>query len=234
MTRFSTLTLALVASVAMANVTYAQEKNFDQPYIGLKAELGFGGVDTTPDGANVSFTSGLSPSFGLAGQYVYPLHEFFALGGMLGVTSWRSSANGDGGRNLNFDLAVMPIGKYAVLENLELYASIPLGLSLDFLNEVDTRNGLFATWLLPFGGTKIEAGGSLGFMLSVLVGARYALSNSMGLLAELGYEHHAVTHGVESSVWLTTPNGTAQVGQPRKYDFSVTWDQFVIHLGAYF
>ena len=84
MTRFSTLTLALAASVAIANTANAQDRNFDQPYIGVKAALGFGGVDTTPEGSNVSYASGLSPSFGLAGQYVYPLHEYFALGGMSG------------------------------------------------------------------------------------------------------------------------------------------------------
>lgn len=231
MTRFSTLALALVAITSVAN---AQEKNFDQPYIGVKAKLGFGGVDMTPEDSNVSFTSGLSPSFGLAGQYVYPLHEFFAVGGMLGITSWRSSEGGDGGRNLNFDLAVLPVGKYAVLENLELYLTLPLGLTLDFLNEVDSRNGLFSPLLGGGGGTKIEGGGSVGFMISLLVGARYALSHSMGLLAELGWEHHAVTHGIEASIELATMNGTVTVGTPRKVDYSVVWDQFVIHLGAYF
>jgi hypothetical protein len=238
MTRFSTLTLALVASAAMANVTYAQEKNFDQPYIGLKAELGFGGVDTTLPSGLGTFSSGMSPSFGLAGQYVYPLHEYFALGGLLGVTSWRSSENGEGGRNLDFDLALMPIGKYAVLNNLELYVGLPIGLTLDFLNEADgnvlaSPNLLFSR-LVGAGGTTLNGGGTFGFMISVVAGARYALSESMGLLAELGYEHHAVTHGIDVDIVLPLPGGSSSTTRLGTSNVGVSWDQFVIHLGAYF
>lgn len=236
--RFFAVTLTLLTSLSSAGLCRAQENhNFDKPYTGVKASLGFGSLSTSTEVGNVTVTPddccSLSPSFGLAGQYVYPIIPFFAVGGMLGVTSWRSSAEGDGGRNLNLDLAVVPIGKYAVLDDLELFVSLPIGLTLNFLNEDASNSQLFIPLLRTGGGTNVDAGAALGFMLEITAGARYALSESFGLTGELGYSLHTVSHTVEVATVITSPAGSF-TSSTFERDTSVSWSQFIIRLGAYF
>jgi len=92
---------------------------------------------------------------------------------------------------------------------------VPVGLSLDFLNGVTaSAAGVNAS-------TKDTA---LGFNLAVMAGARFALSKSVGLLAEIGYSMHAVSHDVKA----TTPIGdlTASV--------DYTLEQLALNVGVFF
>ena len=91
---------------------------------------------------------------------------------MFGLQSWRSTSDGDGGRNLVFDLAVLPQGKYVILPNqLEINLGVPLGLALDMWNEVDVNN----TWVRfasgAAAGGAIEGDTAVGFVLGLMLGA---------------------------------------------------------------
>jgi len=232
-------TLALlVAALAVAltgpSRAHAQRATaLDEPYIAAKLTLGFGGSATTTYESRVGrieADQSLEASFGLAGQYLYPLHQYFSVGGLLGFQSWRSTADGDGGRNLVFDLAVLPQGKYELIANLlELNVTLPIGLALNMLNEVDARSGLFSNATGAAAGGTIEGGTALGFVIGFLVGARYQLVEDVGLLAELGYLYRTVGHTVTASA-----SGGGIVTVETDIDVNVSWGQFALNLGAYF
>lgn len=228
--------VATLLPLSLAHSARAQQHTkLDDPYIAAKLQLGLGGsVDSTvtSNDRSVSQSSDLSVSFGLAGQYVYPLHPYFALGGALGFLSWRSSSGGssDGGRNFLFDLAVVPQGKYALLDNLELYVSVPVGLGLDFLNEVNSRNTIFLPAIGAAAGSQVEGNTALGFVIGVLLGARFQVMPSFGLLAELGYMYRTFGHTVKTSVG----SGSGLVSVSGETDVSVSFGQFALNLGAYF
>lgn len=229
-----TLALLLTAlTVSLTGPSRAHADSLDEPYIAAKLTLGFGGDATTTYEGNlgrVERDQSLQASFGLAGQYLYPLHEYFSVGGLLGFQSWRSTADGDGGRNLVFDLAVLPQGKFELIKNeLELNVTLPIGLALDMLNEVNARSALFATATGAAAGGQIDGGTALGFVIGFLVGARYQLVEDVGLLAELGYLYRTVGHTITASA-----SGGGIVSVETDADVNVSWGQFALNLGAYF
>ncbi|HET8935932.1 MAG TPA: hypothetical protein VFN67_20935 [Polyangiales bacterium] len=219
---------ALVAPISSAS---AQQTALIDPYFAAKLTLGIGGSATS------SFESGsrtysedtsLQVSVGVAGQYLYPLHEYFSLGGMLGIQTWRSTGEGDGGRNVVFDLAVLPQGKYVLIPNqLEVNVTIPIGLALDMLNEIDAMNSLGRAAGGAAGGT-IEGNTALGLVVGGLVGARYQVLDSFGLLLELGYLFHTVGHTITASA------GGNVVNVSQEADVTISWGQFALNVGAYF
>lgn len=230
-----TLALVLAALALGPARTHAQLAGaLDDPYIAAKLTLGFGGeVTASSDGDNGSTTvsrdQDLGVSFGIAGQYIHPLHSYFAIGGLFGLQSWRSTADGEGGRNLVFDLAVLPQGKFELIANeLELNISVPIGLVLSSWNELDARSQLVLPALSATAGGSFEGNTALGFVFGVLVGARYQLLDSVGLMAELGYIYRTVGHTVTASA------GGNVVSFSRELDVSLGWGQFALNLGAYF
>ena len=229
--------VAALLPLSLAHSVHAQQRHpLDEPHIAAKLQLGLGGsVDYTVsgNGGSVTRNSDLGVSFGVAGEYVYPLHRYFALGGQLGFLTWQSSAGSDseGGRNFLFDLAVVPKGKYAMLDDtLELYLGLPIGVGLDVLNEVNARNTLVLPAIGGAAGSEVEGGAALGFVIGLLAGARYQLTDSVGLLAELGYMYRTFGHSVTSSVGA----GSGLVSLSRDTDVSVSFGQFALNLGAYF
>ena len=238
MTSKTAYTLAVLLAAFAASMTgpthvHAQRAGtLDDPYIAAKLTLGFGGsATTTYEGrlGRVEADRSLKPSFGLAGQYLYPLHDYFSVGGMLGFQSWRSNSDGDGGRNLVFDLAVLPQGKFELIENLlELNVTIPIGLALNMWNEVDVRNQLALPAIGAAAGGSIDGGTALGFVFGFLFGVRYQLIEEVGLLAELGYTYRTIGHTITSSA------GGGVVTVETEADVSLGWGQFALNLGAYF
>ena len=224
---------ALTVSLSGPSHVQAQRASaLDDPYIAAKLTLGFGGEATaSAEGplGTASVSRSLGASFGIAGQYVYPLHQYFALGGLFGLQSWRSTADGDGGRNLVFDLAVLPQGKYELIANLlELNVTVPIGLALNAWNELDARSQLVLPRLAAAPGGSFEGGTALGFVFGFLVGARYQLLDNVGLLAELGYIYRTIGHTVTASA------GGNVVTVESDFDVSLGWGQFALNLGAYF
>jgi hypothetical protein len=225
-----TLFLCAFASPSLAEPSHA----FDDNYVAAKLMLGFGGSSSaskTVLGTEVEGDSDLGVSFGVAGQYMVPLHEYFALGGMLGITSWRSSAGADAGgsRNLVFDLAVVPEGKYAIMDKLELYATLPIGLAWDFLNEVNVRSAQYLPLLGLNAGSELDGGSALGFMIGFFVGARFLVTDSIGVFGELGYTHRSVSHTLEASSRIGMVSTTDEIP-----DVSLSFGQFALNLGVTF
>jgi hypothetical protein len=233
-----TLALLLTAlAIPLADPARADAQRagtLDEPYIAAKLTLGFGGSATMswdpPLVAEQSASQNVGVAFGLAGQYLYPLHDYFSIGGLLGVQSWRSTGDGDGGRNLVFDLAVLPQGKYELIQNeLELNVTVPIGLALNSLNEYDARNGWLSRATNNNAGATFEGDTAFGFVIGFLVGTRYQLAESVGLLAELGYIYRSISH--ELTPTLTAGNSTTAFNS---IPVNVSWGQFALNLGAYF
>jgi hypothetical protein len=229
------LALALVVLLGSVGGASAQmrDRYLDDPYIAAKLTLGFGGSATmSTERGNVTYeaSQSLGASFGLAGQYLYPLHPYFSIGGLFGFQSWRTTGDGDGGRNLVFDLAVLPQGRYVLLPGrLELNATLPIGLALDMLNEYDSRNAFLARATGAVASGMLEGNTAVGLVVGFLLGARYQLLESVGLLAEMGYIFRTVGHTLTPSVAV---DGLARIDE--SVDIGVSWGQFVMSFGAYF
>jgi hypothetical protein len=236
--RCSIIMVAAVAGTLLSAPVRAQDSaTLDHNYFGLKLTLGVGGTRTVQSGSvsvgalnvNVSDTvkrkDNLLVSYGAAGQYMIPLHRFFALGGLVGIMSWKSSsASSDASRNLGFDLAVVPQGKLPISNELELYLSLPVGLTLDLWNEVQSSNSVGT-----LASVQVKSNAAVGFTISLLAGARYALSERIGLFSELGFTHRQFSHELSltaSAVGFSLP--------AVKTNADVTLDQFAWNIGMFF
>jgi len=205
------------------------EAAFDDRYAVVKLMLGLDGRVGTDPHAPGSDSYRLNTSFGAAAEYNVPLHDFFSIGALLSVTSWRSSPGGDASasRNLDFDLALVPRGRFVVSSALEFYVAIPIGLALDFLNELNVSSML----ALPFIGNFVvglDGGNALGFMIAAVVGARIALTSGFGLIAELGYVHHSFTHSVTTNFELIG------LASSVKADLGLSLGELALNVGVFF
>jgi len=234
MTKVTCLLACALVCASIPDVVRADSRaDLDDAYFGAKLTLGIGGsVESSAQVGNVDIKgeSDLDVTIGVAGQYIVPLHRFFALGGLVGLSSWRSSQGGDadGGRNWVFDLALVPEGRFVATDSLELYVGMPLGLSLDVLNEINRSNRLFSPGLGELGAVSLDGGSALGFMIAGLFGARYRITGSFGLFAEFGYTYRTFSHSVEATV------GVAGLETRSSRDVSVSFGQFALNLGAFF
>jgi hypothetical protein len=93
-----TLALFLIALLIPVSNAHAQSRGpLDDPYWAAKLTFGFGGSATSSfeaNGTTFSADRSLEVSFGAAGQYLHPLHQYFSLGGLFGIQTWRSTADG--------------------------------------------------------------------------------------------------------------------------------------------
>jgi len=179
----------------------AQEvRSQDDPYVAIKLALGVGGstgLETSAAGLTVSGKDDLEPSIGLAGAYMHPLHRYFVLGGQLGFLSWQTQSGDNANLNRNWllDLTLVPAGRLPLTDDIELSLGIPVGLAVDFWGDDRISAGV--------GGINVVAGDvgtGLGFTIGVMLGARFALSKSIGLVVELGYVAHDFSHTVDTTV----------------------------------
>jgi hypothetical protein len=210
--RFVSIALSTVCAALLSSTALAQNlENDTDGYFAGKLLLGFGG-DAELD---IEDLGGFDPetdmelSYGLGIAYMHPLHENFVLGGQLGIASWTTDAfeDADLDRNSWIDISLVPQVRIAVTEIVELYASLPLGITFDFIGEDD------------FAGAEIGTG--FGFNFALMFGARVALDDDWGLLGELGYALHNFTHGTEI------------LGQEGP-DLEISAGQLQLNLGAYF
>jgi hypothetical protein len=231
------LLAALTVPLVGPSSAHAQTRGaLEDPYLAAKLTLGFGGSATsTLEGrvATVEYSRSLQVSVGAAAQYLYPLHDYFSVGGLFGIQTWRSTAEGGGGRNVVFDLAVLPQGKYELIKDeLELNVTVPVGLALDILNQVDAR-GMVFSGATGSAGNELEGNTAVGFVVGFLVGARYQLVEDVGLLVELGYLYRTVGHTLTASGSASNGNG-GLFAVEGSVDTNVSWGQFALNLGAYF
>jgi opacity protein-like surface antigen len=204
----------IVAAIAVcvSSSALAQDvRNERDGYIAAKLLLGFGGeAELEVDGlGGFEGEDDMETGYGLGVAYMHPLHDYFALGGQLAFFAWTTDAmeDGDFDRSTLLDLDIVPQGKVAVADNIELYASLPLGLTLDFFGEDDIAGA--------------EIGSGFGFNLGLLFGVRVALNDDFGLLGELGYVYHSFSH----------PTDTLVGDGP---DLEVSMGQLAVNVGGYF
>jgi hypothetical protein len=204
--------LIFLCALALSSTALAQDlENSDDGYLAPKLVLGFGGeVEIDPEGPG-SVDDDLELTYGLGAAYMAPLHQYFALGGQLIVASWQNEAGEefDVDRSSYVDVSVVPQLKFPVSDSVELYASIPVGLTFNFLGEDE----------------DVDAGTGVGFNLALMLGARFAIGESWGLLGEIGYAYHSFTHTVEVEV---------PVAGAVESDVDVSLGQIGLNLGVWF
>jgi hypothetical protein len=235
------LSLGFVGVIALWGVTATCVRADDlaDPYLGVELMLGFAGdMDVGTDAVNVGGIGGVnvsaegstdfSPEVGIGGGviYMHPLMQYFALGGRLAVQSWRSNSDTSTGRNVAFELAAVPQLRLPLTAACELYLSVPVGITLDLLNEFDQSASVSVAGVTA--GGSIEADAGVGWNVAGLFGVRFAVSSGFGLFAELGYAFHQASHDVRVQAGLT---GAEAEGSAK---FDVTWSQLALDLGAYF
>ena len=221
------LLIVVVVLAALSTPTRTQAQSTDDSFVDVRLMFGLGGgVDREFEGPSVSVADepDLELTFGAGGAYMVRLHDHFALGGLLALQSWQSEAgdNADQDRNWMFDLSAVPQGIYGVAPNLDIYLSIPMGLTLDILGEE-----IEGTIQIPFQSVTWERSSlALGFNVGFLLGARFGLGG-VGLLAELGYVAHIFSHGAEAST-----SGVVQTTYEADWNFDL--GQFALNLGVFF
>jgi len=212
--RFAAIT---AIAICVSSSALAQDlKNEDDGHFAAKLMLGFGGEAEVEvdDIAGFEFDAGgqtdMEMTYGVGLSYMHPLHEYFALGGQLALLSWTTDGleDTDADRSSMIDLSLVPQLKYAVMDNLELYASLPLGLTFGFFGEDEILT--------------LDVGGGFGFNAALMLGARVALSDGFGLLGELGYAYHAVTYPVEEQL------------SGADADLDISMGQLALNLGVWF
>jgi hypothetical protein len=139
----------------------------------------------------------LKPTVGLHGGVDYVLMDYFALGGELRLSWWKPDDNiavgEDPDRSLFVDIDIKPRGFYAFSRfPLEVYGTLPLGLSIASLND------------------DIPMDGGVGFNLGFGGGATYFLTSRFGLNMELLGVWHWFDGELELGD-LDTDNRTAQM-----------------------
>jgi hypothetical protein len=223
------LTLALWANPLRAR---AEDKPLDANYLAAKVTLGFGGSGSlksdslsfggiTAMGNGTKSSDDLELSYGLAAQYMAPLHDYFVLGGLLGITSWQTKAGSDNNasRNLALDLAAVPEGRYAFTKTFELYLAVPIGITFDWFNQVESTTSVAGTPV-----ASLSANTAVGFMFSALLGARLLLLSNFGVFTEVGYIHRQFSHQITGSAF----------GVSGKANADISTGQFAWNIGAFF
>lgn len=206
--------LFLICALTVSSSALAQNiENDTHAYLAGKLLLGFGGdAELEADdlgGLDPDTETDMELSYGLGFAYMHPLHENFVLGGQLGLASWTTDLfeDFDLDRSMWIDLSVVPQGRIAVTKIIELYASLPLGLTFDFFGEDDFAGG--------------EVGTGVGFNFALMFGVRVAIDEDWGMLGELGYALHSFSH----------PTEVLGMDGP---DFDVSAGQLQLNVGAYY
>jgi hypothetical protein len=202
----------------MSGTAAAQEpRSRDKPYFAPELILGVGG-SADVNGANFSVNNDLEPSFGIGVKYMHPLHRYFVLGGQLSVLWWNTQGLADlnQDRSLLLDLALVPQGRLPVTDDIELTLGLPIGVSFDFWG-----GDRIAIGPIMFS-TDVSTG--IGFNLALMFGARFALSEDIGLTTELGYAMHSVSHSFEVMAAGVGPSA----------DFDISLGQPVLQVGVSF
>lgn len=208
------LALGLGSSISAVAQEYNEaEESFSNPELGDVApsrptsipgpltvyggvRIGAGGEADYDQGASDE----LIATLGLQAGADYVIMDYFALGGELRLASFNTDINDDfgNGRSILFDFVVRPRGRYAFSGMpLELFATLPLGLTIPSIND---------DW---------NAEGNAGFTLGFGSGANYFLTDRIGLGAELLYLAH----------WISWDSNVVS-GTVTNTDISVVLGQF--------
>lgn len=218
--------LAAASALCAAGHARAQERSLQAPYFAAKLITGVGGAVETA-GPIAARTDDLEPSWGAGLQYMARLHRHFAVGALLSFQSWQSDrgSRADRDRNLAIDGAVVPAGVLPINRDFELYAAAGLALGMDVIG--DLAVALEVSGIDPDPGMAMEIDEAFGFVLLPVLGARLAVSQDVGVLAEVGYslrwyEHELIVRD-ERNLELA-----------RVIPFDVSFGQLTLSLGVFF
>jgi hypothetical protein len=190
--------------------------------VALKAGVHFGGVrDSDSDRqvelgrARLSNSSALLPGFRLALHGMFAPHDHFALGAQLGLVSWQSvlANNLEARRSWYIDLTLAPEGRLLVERDFTLYVVPSFGVVYAAWAEVST---------VPNDTVDTRADPGWGIAYGASIGARLALDEAYGLLAEAGATFHSFQATVHADALALS------------VDAEVTTWQFAVLTGMYF
>jgi hypothetical protein len=216
-----TLSTTLSTRVAAQEDEDDRKRGFELPYFAPKLMLTAAGEGETDFGTiagvgTPTLSDDLEAGYGVGLAYMHPLLGLLALGGQISVLSWtsESAADADLDRNLLLDFSFVPQVNLDIAI-VEVYASLPIGFTLDFVG--DDRS-------FSAGAASASVGTGTGYHIGLMLGARVALSRTFGLLGEIGYVAHSFSHEVEAMVLGVTASNDV--------DFSM--GQGALNLGVYF
>lgn len=161
-------------------------------------------------------------------DYLFAAYRHLALGPLLGLHSWRSETGEALGEatSLGFDVGLIVQPRLPLGPRFELYLSIPLSLTLSILNEYKAWTEL--QYLNKGNAERVDP--AYGWGIGAVLGARYALTSSVGVLLELGWQRYAVTHDVQFRS-TDTPDDT---GSGATLGLELATSQFRVNAGVYF
>lgn len=174
--------------------------------IGAAFGFGFGGeADFSGD---VNFADDdMLVTYAFTGLGVYRIHKYFAVGGLTRLTIWNTdnADDADIGSSLGWDIDVLPRGQFPINDRIELYAEMPIGLTVDFAND---------EWGDSFG-ADVDTG--IGWNIGILTGAIFHFGR-FGVFGELGWIYHSFSHELS----------------PGNVDVDISFGQFALQGGAVF
>lgn len=245
------LTTAVVLAIGLLSSSKGSaqsEPRLPPQYLAIKLGLSLGGSahihsdptrlreDADDPGVELSEfdrSNGLKSASPLAEvDYLFGAHPYFALGPLLGFHSWHSSAASSIGEGTSFgvDFGVILQPRLPISSSFELYVSVPISLTLSFLNEYKIWTELQHFQGAMMQGTAEEVDPAYGYGIGVLIGARYAITSGLGVLLEFGWQRYAFTHDVQFRVSTNIDS----MGSGEAIDLSVATSQFRLNAGIFF
>ncbi len=147
----------------------------------LGFHLGFGG-DVEANSAE----TGLDPTIGFNLRVDIPVADYLLLGPLFQFGAWRPDVSGPTpSRSYYFDIDLFVRGRIPIEADpvaFQLWAGIPIGLTLSFLGEETGRN------LEGFG---------LGWNIGILFGGAVHFTKKFGMFAEIGWLQHKMSHELD-------------------------------------
>lgn len=193
---------ALFLLVLAPSIASAQPESVGHLRFAGYLALGLAGeAEYAVDASSIDLDLDPTVGFGVRGEY--PVHEYFAIGGLFELLTFEpeDTVFFDSEREAVFDIDLWLKGRYTIAIQsdlaLELYAGLPFGLALAVLNDPD--------------GTGDET--YAGYNIGILAGAMLLFGDHFGGFFELGWRHHGVFH------------------EENNTDFSVNTHQLGMHFG---
>jgi hypothetical protein len=130
--------------------------------------------------------TGLDPTIGFNLRVDIPVADYLLLGPLFQFGAWRPDVSGPTpSRSYYFDIDLFVRGRIPIEADpvaFQLWAGIPIGLTLSFLGEETGRN------LEGFG---------LGWNIGILFGGAVHFTKKFGMFAEIGWLQHKMSHELD-------------------------------------
>ena len=222
------LSIGLIGAGSLSGGT-AQAQPTDTSFMDARLTLGLSGereYEVSTQNVTTISKSDLELTIGGGFTYVYKLIRYVGLGGQVGLLSWQSEAGdaADADRSILLDFSAVAQGILPVVDSVEVYVSVPLGLTLNFLGETDAVGAQIG----GVASVTVDADVGVGFNFGLLVGVRLGLVAGVGLLAELGYVAHSFSHDITTEAMVLGFMGSTTT----ELDYSL--GQLTMNLGAFF